>query len=56
LFELAYLLPPPELVVAGPHGRAAESSVEQESLFGTRRLRPWLPRGRPGRDVRIQLN
>jgi len=34
LFELAYLPPPPELVVAGPHGRAAESSVSRSRCSG----------------------
>jgi hypothetical protein len=56
LFELAYLPPLPELVQAGPHGRAGRVGSGQESLFGTRRLRADLPRGGSGRDVRIQLN
>jgi len=35
--------------IAGPHGRAVESSGEQESLFGTRRLRPWAASRQTGK-------
>jgi hypothetical protein len=56
LFELAYLRLSPHPSRQALTGVPAFVRLEQESLFGTRRLRAGLPRGGSGRNVRIQLN